>query len=193
MTVRYHIKLTADGRKATSNFVNERAQISRRRSEALENVVKRIGKMIEEHPKRKEMAGPASRASRPMVGSARNMAKRYERLKATRRSIGHRREARHRRRPSSACRTSARPAHRPEAGPGELGRRVRRQAAQGIREAAREAGSGGPFIWASGFRVGGRGAEQMVPWSGVHEGGGWSAVTNVRRWSAGFSLLDVVR
>jgi hypothetical protein len=82
VTVRYHIKLTSDGDKATLNFVNERAQTLPKEKEAIEKVLTNIGKMLEEHPERKEMAEPIVAGFKAQVEALETMQKRYDRLKA---------------------------------------------------------------------------------------------------------------
>jgi Protein of unknown function (DUF2911) len=83
VAARYHMKFTAEGDKATLNFVNERAQTLPKEKEAVETLLGRIGKMLEEHPERKEMADPIVVGLKSQVETLDAMLKRYERMKPT--------------------------------------------------------------------------------------------------------------
>jgi Protein of unknown function (DUF2911) len=78
---RYHIKLTADGDKATLNMVNERAGYVAKEKESLETIVKRIGEMLGEHPERKDMAEPILAGFKTVIDADDAMLKKFERLK----------------------------------------------------------------------------------------------------------------
>jgi hypothetical protein len=79
VTVRYHMKLTVDGDKATLNFVNERAATIAKEKEMIDGIVKRVSEHLEKNP------DPALEGRvgfiKQWAESLEATAKRYDRLK----------------------------------------------------------------------------------------------------------------
>jgi hypothetical protein len=78
--VRYHMKLTVDGDKATLNMVNERAAGLAKEKEQLEDITKRIAAMLEKNPERKETAEPILIGMKKSLEEIDTMSKALERL-----------------------------------------------------------------------------------------------------------------
>jgi hypothetical protein len=84
LTVRYHIRLTVEGDKATLNLVNERAAGIAKEKAQIEDITKRISEFMEKvPPERKPQMEAALASFKGQLDNLEAMSKAYERLNAS--------------------------------------------------------------------------------------------------------------